>query len=89
MRKFAEKDATISNCEKHKKEIIQRWKEGETVVSLEKEFKCHHTYIKRLLVKVLGEKRYRKGCRERTGRGASLYNTYPKWMIEKGKEKTP
>jgi len=59
----------VSNCKKHKEEIIKRWKEGTTLVNLMREFHCHNTYIKKLLVETIGEKAYRKGCRERTGRG--------------------
>jgi len=73
----------VSNCKKHKEEIIKRWLEGATLVNLVREFHCHNTYIKKLLVETIGEKAYRKGCRERTGRGASKYNTYPDWLIER------
>jgi len=72
-----------SNCEIHKKEIIKRWKEGETIIDLVKRFHCHNTYIKRLLVEAVGEEKYLKGCTERTGRGMSKYNTYPDWLTEK------
>jgi len=72
-----------SNCKIHKKEIIRRWKEGETVTSLKAIFHCHPRYIKQLLIDTIGEEEYRKGCRERTGRGMSAYNTYPDWLTER------
>jgi len=72
-----------SNCEIHKKEIIKRWKEGETVIDLVKRFHCHNTYITRLLIETVGEEKYLEGCKKRTGRGMSKYNTYPDWLTEK------
>jgi len=76
----------ISNCQKHKEEIIKRWKEGETLINLARRFHCHHTYIRQLLVEAIGEEKYRKGCKERTGRGMSKYNTYPDWLANEAEK---
>jgi len=76
----------ISNCKKYKEEIIKKWKEGETLVNLVREFHCNNTYIKRLLVEEVGEQKYREGCRNRTGRGMSKYNTYPDWLTERAQK---
>lgn len=80
------KNTIESNCKKYAKEIIKKWEDGCTATDLAKEFHCHISYIRQLMIKTIGEESYRKGCNARTGKASPKYRektTYPNWMTKR------